>query len=224
MKKTISILFLSFLCISLFSNHRQLGIESQAVTIHFGYVFDDDNIEDAIPLIGTYGSVINLPSVHHEGYQFAFWIVNGIVNTNPDLSQIVVTSQMRIQAIFKPEGKLAVVFADSNGQFIGVRFIMCGESVTPPSTIGYSKPNLIVNETRPWKDLVTSSHTLTNITEDRIYQLQYQVDEMIYYHISVDGGTIESEPAITDPSPQYRYNQLITVSAPLTKDGIPFSH
>ena len=224
MKKTICILFLSFLVISLCSNHRQLGIESQAVTIQFGYVFDDDNIEDAIPLTGTFGSVISLPSVHHEGYQFAFWIINGVVNTNPDLAQVVVTTQLRIQAIFKPEGKLAVVFIDSNGQFISVRFITSGESVSPPSIIEFSKPNMVVNQLRPWIDLITSSHTLSNILEDRVYQLQYVVDEMLYFNISVDGGTIETEPAITDPTPQYRYNQLVTVSAPLTQSGTPFSH
>ena len=226
MKKIISFLLLILLVIPFIFVSKVHGTELNAVTVNMTYIFDNTNIIEQDPILDqTYGSTITVPTPSGvEGYSFAFWVVNGVVKTNPAENTFRVTGDMEIQVIFKPEGLYAAVFIDSNGSFIDVKFAALNGSVTPPSVVGYSKPGLSIKETGTWKDAITQTTSLANINGDRVFVLQYSTTSLSTYSVTVTNGSVVTPAPITDPSDKYNYNQIVEVTAPATNESISFSH
>ena len=75
------------------------------------------------------GDVLALDASSYSSYDFAFWVVNGVVrdDLNPS-SSIKVQSSMDIQAVFHKAGEHAVLFIDSNGKLIDGTYVLDGGS------------------------------------------------------------------------------------------------
>ena len=156
-----------------------------------------------------YGSLITpfASTTAPEGHKFSFWIVNGVVRK--DLTsehEFAVTANLEITGIFEPlDGSAhAVIFIDSNGKLIQASFVLNDQTVTVPSIEGYSKPQYVV-ATTPWKEANGNAAVFTNITESKVFVLQYELV-----------GDVESVTITVDGTPQeYAYNEVVTVTADL---------
>lgn len=223
-KRFIALIIFILLVIPFVAKESGIGIESHAATVNITYIFDAVNIIEQDPISGTYGSKITIDVPTAEDYVFAFWVVNGVVRTNPSNNQFIVVDDMEIQAIFKPEGQFAAVFIDSNGKYLDAQFTTSGGSVTPPSTVGLSKPGLSIKETGTWRDAISQTTSLTNILSDRVYVLQYETTSLSSFTVTVTNGSVVTPAPITEPEEKYNFNQIVQVTAPSTFEDTDFSH
>lgn len=155
-------------------------------------------------------------------YDFAFYAVNGVIRDDlPENYEFTVRQNMKITAIFHPHGRVAqnqlrhvVVFADSNGYILDVQYVAEGGNASDASITLPDKPNAVV-ATQRWKTSgdVTS---LEGVNSNRVYYLQYELV----------GSVEEVELLVIDGqgSGFYDVNEVVTVTANPTKDGVPFSH
>lgn len=189
------------------------------VSISLSSVFDNENsITNEISL--NFGDVIEVEPSNTNGYDFAFWVVNGIVRSDLPLShQFKATTDLELIAIFNKPNERVAVFIDSNGKVIDYEYVLTGESVVPPSHIGYTKPGMSVDLSAPWKNHHGS--TTYTINDNSIYKLQYVVNISTHFLITVNNGIGAGE---------YAYNQVVTVSstdedfAYWTEDGVIISY
>ena len=193
------------------TNTLGAGATVKKANLSISYLYDDEN-EIMVTDITTYGSAYVHDFTVREGYDFVYWVVNGVVRDDlPADCEFTVTANMNLQAVFRPANKHIVLFIDSNGALIATRYVDPGASATPPTDLP-DKPGLRIADV-PWKtrDNITD---LTNITSDRVYVLQYELDNDAVYTLTLDG----------EISGTYHYNQIATVTTPVEKDGLPFSH
>ena len=143
------------------------------------------------------------------GHNFAFWIVNDIVRKDLEFNtQFTVISNLQLTAVFEPADNSAhaVVFMDSNGKVIKTDFVTNGQSYSAfPNTDSYSKPQYVVSSNK-WKEANGNVAVFDNITESKVYVLQYELD-----------GTV---PPILINGESYPYNNIVT----LKTDLVDFTH
>ncbi|MDI9507267.1 MAG: hypothetical protein QM208_02470, partial [Bacillota bacterium] len=180
------------------------------IRITVSYLYDDDN-EITIEDIKPYGDSYVHDFTEREGYSFAYWVVNGVVSDDlPADYEFIVSSAMNIQAVFRAPGKHTVLFIDSNGALLAARYVASGGSAEPPAALP-DKPGMKIAAV-PWKTRDNKTD-LDNITGDRVFILQYEIDNDETFTLTVDGETFG----------EYRYNQVATVTTPAEKNGLPFS-
>lgn len=199
-------LTISFIFISLF-----LFIEVKAnlslsyIDVKLTAIFDEDNYEIDVTLEDrVYGSKVSLDSIFNsvQDNSFAFWVVNGVVRTDLPLNhEFVVTSELILQAVFSPDDKNVVLFIDSNGSLLEVKFVDNNSSVEFTGDIP-SKPGLVVAP-----DMWNGS--LSNITTDKVFVLQYIAIEDQVFNVNVINGSGSGE---------YQYNDLVYVNANASTD------
>lgn len=110
-----------------------------------------------------------------SGQNFAFWIVNGVVMEDLLLDHsFPVTRRMNLQVVFAPVGKYAVVFINSSGQYLGVKYASSEESfnvndtgITVPVKFGYDVA------TPKWVS-IKGSTSLTGVNAHSVFVVQYQ--------------------------------------------------
>jgi uncharacterized repeat protein (TIGR02543 family) len=185
----------------------------------FGFTYETKmGTNEAVPsttISKTYGSTVTIDggSLASEGYTFVTYIVNGKVEyALPDEHTFIVTSDLDITAFYKPDDTIMVAFMDANQDMIEVQYVASGASVTAPSTDGLSKPGYVVAAT-PW------SGTYNNPTQDTVVWLQYTLDVLDAYTVTVNNGSADDT--------SYAYNEVATVTASGTgnfqhwlKDGV----
>lgn len=168
--------------------------------------------EDSITTLENqkYGSLITpfTSTDAPEGHEFSFWIVNGVVRKDLISEyEFAVTANLEITGIFEPlDGTAhAVIFIDSNGKLIQTSFVLNNQTVTTlPSIEGFSKPQYVVSTT-PWKEANGNAAVFTNITESKVFVLQYEL-----------AGDVEPVTITVNGTPQeYAYNEVVTVTADL---------
>jgi|GEM_PF-6028590 len=131
-------------------------VEAKAETdvrqIEITYIYDDENVSNT-PIEAQYGSVFVHTFSSKGGYDFAYWVVNGIVRADlPSDYEFTVSTKMNLQAVFSKENVYTVLFIDSNGELINYQFVMAGEDATAPSEDDLvGKPGMKIAETNTWK-------------------------------------------------------------------------
>jgi len=177
-----------------------------SVSVEIKSSFDNDN-RDVSHTAQTkaVGDVLSLDaSVLNGTHTFAYWVINDVVRQDLDAtSNIRVQSSMKVHAVFYASGEHAVIFADSNGKFISLDYVLNGQDATAPSTVGFDKPGMVINATTPWSTL-SGQTALTSINSSRVYFLQYDND-VASVTLTVNGGT--ATPAAPNR------NEVVTVEA-----------
>ena len=169
---------------------------------------------DKVVIKEQYGALITpFSSGAPENHKFAFWIINGVVRYDLDFDyEFLVNSNLEITGVFEPsdDSEHAVLFIDSNGKLIKTHYVPTGEDITTlPNIDGYTKPHYVVAET-PWKEANKSPAVFTNITESKVFVLQYKLDGTVAPVIITVNG-VDTE---------YAYNEIVTLNA----DSENFSH
>ncbi len=185
------------------------GGEKETVDISITNYFDKEN---EIPVDidpQPHGSRISFDADigEHEGYEFAYWIVNGNIRKDLPLDhEFVVRSQMDIKAHFSPDEQHLAVFMDANENWIDTMYVEDKEAVEEtPDVAGFDKPGYLVADPA-W------DKPLSDITENTVFILQYERDLDDTYALTVENGS-------TDET-EYLFNEVATVTA----DGEDFSH
>lgn len=163
----------------------------------------------------AFGSTMRITPQARDGYNFAYWVVNGIVYQAYPIDHLfAVQSQMDIKAIYQPEDVHVVLFIDSNQALLKVTYVENDFEATPPIDDLPTKPGYTIkNFPYRWlseKGLTTS----TKIAENTIFVLQYESDYEQYYDITINNNA----PV------EILYNEIFTVESPLEKDGKVFSY
>lgn len=199
-------LIISFIFISLFMFIEvKANLSLSYIDVKLTAIFDEDNYEIDVTLEDrVYGSKVSLDSIFNsvQDNSFAFWVVNGVVRTDLSLdNEFVVTSELILQAVFSPDDKHVVLFIDSNGSLLEVKFVDNNSSVEFTGDIP-SKPGLVVAP-----DMWNGS--LSNITTDKVFVLQYIAIEDQVFNVNVINGSGSGE---------YKYNDLVYVNANASTD------
>ena len=200
MKKLLFGIMLFIAIFSLSATPAEASSESFDVT--FTARFDEQNIGTPIVIdnqsfasrVGLAGNVSAI-----ENYDFAFWIVNGVVRFDLAVDhEFVVSRDMDIEAIFSQGNQHAVVFMDANGKQIDVQYVLDGEDAIDITEGLPSKPDFKVSTTEKW------SGSLEGIFEDTILVLQYEIDTSAEFTLTnVNEGTTED----------ILYNEVVTLQA-----------
>jgi uncharacterized repeat protein (TIGR02543 family) len=213
MKKLLVSVLIVFLF--LFAGISFLSVHaSNNINVTVTGIFDEYN-EPATQGSYAYGSKLSLAPVVPSGHSFAFWIVNGIVQQNLVIDhEFTVTNRMNLQAVFAPNGKLAVVFIDSNGQYLGVRYVAENGAASDAGISAPVKPGYQIANPK-WASIQGSSD-LGNIQSNSVFVLQYETDLSIGNKtLTVNGGT---------GSGSFAFNSVVTVTANTPDEGLVFSH
>lgn len=202
------VLLIYFLSISLLF-YRSISSESVKISSYF----DDDNIIETIISSKVYGSKIELSNhlTYESNYEFVLWIQNDIVRHDLAINhEFIITRNMELKAIFKETGTYAVLFMDSNGQLLDVKYTLPNGNVSDEDITNLpSKPGYIISPLNKW------SGTLSNIQKDTILVLQYEKVDDNDYVVSVTNGS---------GSGSYEYNSKVTINANPAPNGSYFSH
>jgi len=184
------------------------------VTFDVDSYFDAENITSNTITDATYGSILSFDGQlgSSSGYTFKYWIINDVVEFNSvSTDEFPVVEGMSVMALFSPSDSHLAVFMDSNGKYIGHDYIAnegtaTDSGLTLPTKPGYS---VSATESERW------DKTLTNVTEDTVFILQYVKDTSDTFTLSVTNGT---------GSGTYDYNQEVTVVADAPSGEDVFSH
>ena len=210
MKKFSFLIFLIFTSLFLFVEIKA-NVPYTTINVSITSIFNEENnqiemlLEDQI-----YGSKITVDSIFNniEGNTFAFWVVNGAIRYDLPLNhEFLVTSKLTLQAVFSPDDKHVVLFMDSNGLLLDVKFVANGATVTFTGTIP-SKPGMVVSSNM-W------SGSLTNVTNDKVLVLQYELLVDQVYEINVINGSGSGE---------YQFNSFVTATANPAAEGQYFNY
>jgi hypothetical protein len=150
----------------------------------------------------AYGSTVTIDAGSYAltGYTFVTYIVNGKVESSlPANNTFTVTSDLDVNAFYKPNGTVMVAFMDSNQDMLSVQYITSGGNAIAPATSGLSKPGLVVSSTTPWSD------DYTGVTEDTVLWVVYENAGTETYSLTVNNGTADDTT--------YSYNEVATVTA-----------
>jgi|GEM_PF-2370934 len=198
MKKALTFLLLA-LFIFAFPVQSVQADTRDSVTVNITSKFDETNTASTT-VSQDYGTKVSfaasLPG-DDTGYEFAFWIVNGVVRR--DLAQsaeIVVTSNMTLVGVFHPLDSLkyAVVFMDANGKVLKIEYVASAGTATAPSISELSKPGYIVDTDTTWvyENNPEVEATLSSITDNTVVLLNYVIDTTNYYTVHDIDGAVET--------------------------------
>lgn len=199
MKNITTLLLITFLLFVYIKHSINAEIEVViSVTSHF----DDENLNITTLLQdNTYASNLSLENtiLNLEGYSFVSWIVNNSVRKELLLNHtFVLTNDMELIAIFSPSDKHSVLFMDSNSKLLNIQYVSHGEDAQDIIDDLPSKPGYIISTTNKWDG------SLSNITQDTIFTLQYEKINTNTFNLSVIYG---------QGSDTYNYNDLVTIEA-----------
>ena len=152
---------------------------TESFTFNYTYYLDGGtNVSSSVT--ATYGQKINFAENTIENYEYVGYIVNDKVEPSINTSSsITVTNNTTLEIFYKPAGSTAVIFMDSNQEFIDVLYTdKTGETPTNylvgtiPSYSSYTKPGLTANGWIVDSSLVTDLAT-TAFTSDTVVYVSY---------------------------------------------------
>ena len=188
------------------------------VTVTVTTYFSEDNQIHTVLDDFKYGDVLSFDNSLSElaGYEFVFWVVNGVVRSDLDIdNEFIITKDLELVGIFKETGKYSVLFMDTNGKLLDVKYVNPGEDVEEPEIINYpSKPGYIISDDK-W------NKSLSNITEDTVITLVYEKIIENSYEVKVVSGKIFNT---NESSGIFEYNAVVTIEADDAPSGKYFSH
>ena len=210
-------LFVSFILLGIlipFLPFNTAASELPDIDVEITYIFDPGNSEVPANMNGqAYGSTINPTPVVQSGYEFKYWVVNGIVRDDlPENHNFYVTSSLNLIGVYSPDASNVVLFIDSNGKIIETQFVANQETAVAPTDNLPTKPGLVV-ASQAWVNKLTGSSDLI-ITDDSIFVLQYESASADTFDLTVD-GVLEGT---------YNFNQVVTLTAAANDGADDFSH
>lgn len=216
--KFFSIVAFIFFAIGSFYVNASTQQKEVNVSVDITSYFSRDDIQTITIPDKKYGSNLsfenNLPN--NSGYEFSFWLVNGIVCQDLPLDyQFVITYNTDITAIYKEIGKFTVLFIDVNGRVLDIQYVSPnGNAFDPDLPILPSKPGYKIAQNK-W------NKSFDNIIEDTIISLVYERDDSQTITLVVESGSIVDQYN-TDGS--YNFNAIATIQADAAPQGKVFSH
>jgi hypothetical protein len=180
------------------------------ITVNITATYDTGNVVQT-PVVADYGTKVSFNGsvTVAEGYTFAYWVVNGTVREDLAFAnEFTITGTLNLVAVFHPVGKWAVLFMDTNGKLLKTQYVNNAadaddSGITWPTKLGYT-----ISETK-WDGV------LTNITENKVFLLQYTLASAATFNLIVNGGDAVS----------YAYNTAVTINADVDDGGgNVFSH
>jgi uncharacterized repeat protein (TIGR02543 family) len=160
------------------------------------------SFEAVVTHLGTknYGDSVTIDAgTMNEDYEFALYIVNGKIEpTIPANHTFIVTSDLDITALYKPQSTVMVAFMDTNQDMLSVQYIASGTSAIPPSISTLSKPGLVVDNPA-WNG------NYSTVTEDTVVWVNYTPVNNDTFTVDVINGEADQEA--------YLFNEVATVSA-----------
>jgi len=151
------------------------------------------------------------------GQTFAFWIENGIVKPAYAVDHVfTITNNMNLQVVFTPADKVVAVFMDTNGFYLGSRYVTSGGSADTSLIALPERPGFdAVDGAGRWT-VVYGSESVTNITQNSVYVQNY-VDDVATntVNIVVNNGT---------GTEVKNFNSIVTAVANVAPEGQKFSH
>lgn len=182
-----------------------MGVEIKAV-------FDESNPDVIIPLTElTYNQDIVVDLGEQPGYEFAFWVVDGIVRKDllTPSQTFKATNDLKAIAVYNPTDKNAVLFVDHSGKLIDTQYIANEASAVEPTVlptkVGYKHAD------NKWLSIEGSAE-INSITANTVFKLQYERNTTDPIEITLTNATEASLTAV--------YNDVVTVST----DLLGFTH
>ncbi|NLG81791.1 MAG: DUF5011 domain-containing protein [Bacilli bacterium] len=226
MKKVLYVLlFVVGLLLAFNVNAYATEVSGDNVEVSVVSIFDEDNQSELNKFNATYGNKLTVVPPSHEGYTFAFWVVNGVVRNDLPLDyEFVITKNLNLVAVFNSDDKNVVLFMDSNGKLLDTQFVNNGgfaidpsDSIDLPSKIGYE----VKSGNERW--LSTDGKLLSDpIEANTVFILQYELVNTETFTVQVEGGyLLVNGEGVT--SHDYPFNYIAVVNA----EDIPgkkFSH
>lgn len=193
---------------------------STTVNYDIDGIFDTGGSWDGLSGTGTRGNTLSLDvSSKPAGHNFAFWIINGVVRKDLAVDhEYVFTSVNVLQAVFTPTGKVAAVFIDSNGRYLGVKYTEGGAVVdTGLTNTPAARPGFVVSSSSKWTS-IEGSASISDVQENSVFVLTYEEAEtpLGALTLSVTGGS----SSVANPVP---FNSLVTVTADVAPEGQVFA-
>jgi uncharacterized repeat protein (TIGR02543 family) len=148
----------------------------------------------------SYGDSVTIDAgTYNTDYDFVTYIVNGKVESAlPANHTFIVSSDLEITALYKPNNTVMVAFMDSNQDMLSIQYVPSGNSATPPDVSGLTKSGYEVAISE-W------SGSYTAVTEDTVLWVQYTPLIGDTFTLSVTNGTADQAT--------YNYNEVATVTA-----------
>lgn len=191
---------------------------TEEVVVNITSVFDADN-QSSTTATGSFGDKLSVTPALQSGYEFVYWVVNGVVRPSLPLNhEFTIQSIMNLQAVFAKTGEKAVLFVDSNGALLKTEYLLEGQiNVSDPYEtflVKPTKPGLIVKTVDRW--LSHNGATLDNISNHTVFRLQYESDITKPLNLTVSGGFIKLNA-------EKLFNE-VTIVEPVVPEGKVFSH
>jgi hypothetical protein len=143
-----------------------------------------------------------------SGHEFAFWIVNGVVRKDLAATyEPILTTNNDFKIVFTPTGKVAAVFIDSSGKYIGVVYTEGGVVSDAALTMQAERPGFVVSSSQKWTS-IEGSASISDVQLNSVFVLTYEEDEtpLGAVTLSVTGGSA----SVANP---VAFNTLVTVTA-----------
>jgi hypothetical protein len=190
-----------------------LSVQAEStVNVQVDSYFDESNVITTNVSNQKIGSSVVFQSQlsSREGYVFAYWIYNGIIQEGlPQNASFTITSNTHLIAVFRPSDQFACLFMDANGHLIDVQYVFSGMNASDiPSESLPSKPGYVVSSAK-W------DRSLTNITGNTVFMLQYVPSNSATYTLSVTNGT---------GGGTYAYDAIATVVGDAPPSGKQFQY
>lgn len=200
----IALLFISFI-----SFEGVFGASTTTVDVTVTSIFEASEITNTIAN-ANYGTKLSVNSSLSEssGHEFAYFVFNDVVEEFTVLHDFTVQNDMDIKAIFSPNDKHVVLFRDSNGKLLDIEYVVDGGTVSDSEVVLPSKPGYVVSSLK-W------DKALTNITENTIITLQYDVDTTNEFSLNVVNGS---------GSGTYLFNTEVEITALSSYEGNDFAY
>lgn len=110
-------MFMSALGLSLLFTQQVFAVP-ETVTVKQAYLLDGENQTELTELQVAPGATFEPATDPGEGYEFAYYIVNGLISDKAEGEAFTVGSYLNLVAVYTPVDKFAVVFVDVNGEII----------------------------------------------------------------------------------------------------------
>jgi uncharacterized repeat protein (TIGR02543 family) len=220
MKKILAFLF----AVSLFYFvGAQSVLASSNVNVESVSYFGPSNSTSGNATVGR-GSPVTF---NHSGvsseYSFAFYAVNDIIRDDfPIGQQFVARKDMKLTAVFYPNGTVTpanarhvVVFADASSKIIDIQYVVDGGDASEPNPSLLPPMPAFAKEAETKWLTSTNVSDLTEITSNRVYFLQYELDTTTQFNVIVNSGSGDGS---------YLYNTVVTATPDAPVGENVFSH
>jgi hypothetical protein len=229
MKKLFLGLFLIFgLTIGFLNFDIKAGEPTGTTTVTYTYVVNLNGTQQTpVNLTANYGTSISFDAGTQSGYEYVGHLDQGkLISTLNQAVSIRVTENTYVQYYFKTAGEVAIIFMDTNLNFVTTRYTdNDGETPTNKMIINEANPlPLYSNFSKP--GLSSSGWTSDGVTAIDFVNATFTSDTVVYplYSTSVNNLTLSITNGTALVEGPYDFNEVVTVTANTAPENYTFSH